>query len=100
MKKFRISLTRFELALWLTSIAVVSITGIAFQSGNWLNLTASLIGVTALIFRRDKAKRYYLYGLGMLLLYVPTGLRLYAVPGMACLTMAVMCMRRQEGDAL
>ena len=50
MKKFRISLTRFELALWLTSIAVVSITGIAFQSGNWLNLTASLIGVTALIF--------------------------------------------------
>ena len=50
MKKFRISLTRFELALWLTSIAVVSITGIAFQSGDWLNLTASLIGVTALIF--------------------------------------------------
>jgi nicotinamide mononucleotide transporter PnuC len=50
MKKFRISLTRFELALWLTSIAVVSITGVAFQSGDWLNLTASLIGVTALIF--------------------------------------------------
>ena len=56
--------------------------------------------LTRLVFRRDKAKRYYLYGLGMLLLYVPTGLRLYAVPGMACLTMAVMCMRRQEGDAL
>jgi hypothetical protein len=34
MKKFRISLTPFELALWLTSIAVVSITGIAFQSGD------------------------------------------------------------------
>ena len=50
MKKFRISLTRFELALWLTSIAVVALTSIAFQAGDWLNLTASLIGVTALIF--------------------------------------------------
>lgn len=50
MRRFRISLTRFELTLWLTSIAVVSITGVAFQSGDWLNLTASLIGVTALIF--------------------------------------------------
>ena len=50
MRRFRISLTRFELALWLTSIAVVTLTGIVFQSGDWLNLIASLIGVTALIF--------------------------------------------------
>jgi len=49
-ERFRISLTRFELTLWLTSIAVVSITGVAFQSGDWLSVTASLIGVTALIF--------------------------------------------------
>ena len=47
--------------------------------------------VTRLVFRRDKAKRYHLYGLGMLLVYVLTGARLYAVPGMVCLTMAVMC---------
>lgn len=54
---------------------------------------------TRLIFREDKAKRYYLYGLGMLLLYVLTGMRLYAVPGMICLTMAVLSRRgmcRQE----
>lgn len=51
-----------------------------------------------LVFRRDKAPRYYLYGLGMLLLYVLTGLRLYAVPGMACLTMSVMCMLQHHGS--
>ena len=47
--------------------------------------------IVRLIFRRDKAKRYHLYGLGMLIIYVLTGARLYAVPGMVCLTMAVMC---------
>ena len=47
--------------------------------------------IVRLIFRRDKAKRYHLYGLGMLLIYVLTGARLYVVPGMVCLTMAVMC---------
>ena len=47
--------------------------------------------IVRLIFRRDKAKRYHLYGLGMLIVYVLTGARLYAVPGMVCLTMAVMC---------
>lgn len=47
--------------------------------------------IVRLIFRRDKAKRYHLYGLGMLIVYVLTGARLYAVPGIVCLTMAVMC---------
>ena len=47
--------------------------------------------ITRLIFRRDKARRYHLYGVGMLILYILTGARLYAVPGMVCLTMAVMC---------
>lgn len=42
-----------------------------------------------LVFRRDKARRYFAYGLMMALLYVTTGVRVYAVPGMACLTMAV-----------
>lgn len=53
------------------------------------------------VLRADKAKRYYLYGLGMLLLYVLTDLRLYAVPGMVCLTLAVMCQRsRRQGELL
>lgn len=47
--------------------------------------------ITRLVFRRDKARRYHLYGLMMLILYILTGARLYAVPGMVCLTMAVMC---------
>ena len=54
-----------------------------------------------LIFRADKARRYHLYGLGMLIVFILTGARLYAVPGMACLTMAVMCrVRPQAPDAL
>lgn len=51
-----------------------------------------------LAFRRDKAKRYHLYGLGMLVLYIVTGVRLYAVPGMVCLTMAVLCRTRRGGE--
>lgn len=54
--------------------------------------------LAALIFRRDKARRYHLYGLGMLLVYVLTGARLYAVPGMVCLTMAVLCHVRRSGE--
>ena len=50
LNRFRISLTRFELFLWLTSMAVVAVSYIAFQSGDMLSLIASLIGVTALIF--------------------------------------------------
>ena len=50
LNRFRIFLTRFELFLWLTSMAVVVVSYIAFQSGDMLSLIASLIGVTALIF--------------------------------------------------
>lgn len=58
-------------------------------------------GVLQLIFRRDKARRYFLYGLAMVLLYVLTGIRVYAVPGMVCLTMAVVCRtRRGEPEPL
>ena len=49
-ERFRVSLTRFEAGLWMTSIAVVAGTYIGFQSEDWLSLTAALIGVTALIF--------------------------------------------------
>ena len=49
-QRFRISLTPFELALWLTSLIVVAGTYLLFQSGAPFSLLASLIGVTALIF--------------------------------------------------
>ena len=49
-ERLRIELTRFERGLWLGSVIVVAGTFIAFQSGDWLSLAASLIGVTALIF--------------------------------------------------
>lgn len=55
-------------------------------------------GVLQLVFRRDKARRYFLYGLAMLELYVLTGVRVYAVPGMVCLTMAVMCRTGRSGE--
>ena len=49
-ERFRVSLTRFERGLWLTSVIVVAGTYIGFQAGDALSLIASLIGVTALIF--------------------------------------------------
>ncbi len=49
-ERFRVSLTRFERGLWLTSMIVVAGTYIGFQAGDAVSLIASLIGVTALIF--------------------------------------------------
>ena len=46
--------------------------------------------------RPEKAKRYHIYGMGMLVLYVLADMWLYAVPGMACLTLAVMCQVGRE----
>lgn len=54
--------------------------------------------IRRLIFRKDKAKRYQLYGLLMLILYILTGARLYAVPGMVCLTMAAVCRCGKSGE--
>ena len=48
--RFRLSLTRFELALWLTSLTVIVTSALVFGSVDMLSLFASLIGVTALIF--------------------------------------------------
>lgn len=57
--------------------------------------------IAQLVFHRDKARRYHLYGQLMLILYILTGARLYAVPGMVCLTMAVMSrISRQTADRL
>lgn len=52
------------------------------------------------IFQRQKAKRYHLYGLLLLLLYVLTDVRIYAVPGMVCLTMSVLSRRGRPGPEL
>ena len=51
MKNFlRIHLTRGEWALWLTSLAVVTIAFLLSGAADGLSIAASLIGVTALIF--------------------------------------------------
>jgi nicotinamide mononucleotide transporter PnuC len=43
-------LTRFEWTLWLSSVVVITLSFILSGGGDWLSMTASLIGVTALIF--------------------------------------------------
>lgn len=53
MKKYFASfytLTKFERGLWLTSLTVTLLSYLFSGSGDLLNLVASLIGVTALIF--------------------------------------------------
>lgn len=49
VKSFK-NLTRFEKLLWLFSLVSVIICFLLSGKGDYLNLTASLIGVTALIF--------------------------------------------------
>lgn len=41
--------TKFEIGLWLSSVAVIATSFVLFQSKNYLTLTASLIGATFLI---------------------------------------------------
>lgn len=43
-------LSKFELRLWITSVIVVTLSFMLAPSKDFLSLTASLIGVTALIF--------------------------------------------------
>ena len=84
-ERFRISLTRFEWGLWLTSIAVVAGTYIGFQSGDMLSLLASLIGVTALIF---VAKGYVL---GQVLNALPASVReLIGAPSVPLLSISAV----------
>lgn len=49
MKYFR-DLSRFEFCLWVTSVAVITLSFSLSGGGNLLTMIASLIGVTALIF--------------------------------------------------
>lgn len=48
-------------------------------------------GVGRTILRRDKAKTYMLYGVGLMLMYIVTGLKYYPIPGGVCLVLAVLC---------
>ena len=49
LKYFR-DLSRFELCLWITSVTVIVLSFVLSGGGDYLTMTASLIGVTALIF--------------------------------------------------
>ncbi len=48
-------------------------------------------GLRRSILRRDKAKTYMLYGLGLVLMYLVTGMKYYPVPGCVCLALAALC---------
>lgn len=49
------------------------------------------------IIREDKAKRYLYYGVGLVLMYIVTGLHYYPVPGCVCLLLSVMCRVKRHG---
>lgn len=55
-------------------------------------------GLTRLILRPEKAQRYQLYGLLLLVLYLLTGTRLNALSGVLCLTLATLS-RCTTGEA-
>lgn len=55
-------------------------------------------GVRRTILRRDKAKTYLIYGTGLMLMYVVTGLRYYPIPGGICLLLAVLCRCWRGGE--
>lgn len=54
-------------------------------------------GALALVFRRDKARRYFAYGLAMMMIYLLMGVRVYAVAGLVCLTMGTLCRTGRGG---
>ena len=50
MKKSLSYFSKFEIALWISSVALIIVSFLAFDRTNYLTLVASLIGVTSLIF--------------------------------------------------
>ena len=50
MKKYLSYFTKWEKALWVSSVAVICIFYAVFDGSGWMKLIASLIGVTSLIF--------------------------------------------------
>lgn len=49
IKKITNYFTKFELFLWLSSLAIILVTFFAFQDKDYMKLSASIIGATALI---------------------------------------------------
>lgn len=50
LKKILNYFTKFEIALWLSSVTAITASFLIFDRTGWLKLAASLIGITALIF--------------------------------------------------
>jgi nicotinamide mononucleotide transporter PnuC len=50
MKKLSDYFTKFEIALWICSIAIITLSFLIFDRTNPLNLVCSLLGATSLIF--------------------------------------------------
>ena len=50
MKRLLSYFSRLEITLWCSSIALILVSFLAFDRANYLTLTASLVGVTSLIF--------------------------------------------------
>lgn len=50
MKKLISYFSKFEIALWISSVALIIVSFFAFDRTNHLTLIASLIGITSLIF--------------------------------------------------
>ncbi len=50
MKKYLSYFTKWEITLWVCSVAVISIFYVLFDNGSYMNFVASLVGVTSLIF--------------------------------------------------
>lgn len=53
----------------------------------------------SIMTQREKAPRYWGYGLFMLVLYILTGSAWYAMPGTVCLTLSVVCRSGQAEEA-
>ena len=53
----------------------------------------------SIMTQREKAPRYWGYGLFMLILYILTGSAWYAMPGTVCLTLSVVCRSGQAEEA-
>jgi len=53
------------------------------------------------VLQREKAKRYFVYGTSLLLVYAVTGLVYYPLPGLLCLLLGVCCrLKTQEEPRL
>ena len=50
MNKFFSYFSKFEIALWSSSVLLISVSFLAFDRSNYLSLIASVIGITSLIF--------------------------------------------------